>query len=180
MLAFGLSEDDIRTGSYRLQSYRERPREIREPARPEPDTVEEPEIVEEREMEEIIYYQANNEIQVSTSELDRVGELIDTAVRAGANKVNFINFDLEDPQQLKLQALEKAVEQASQKAEAIAESAGKSIRELYSVTEERTDYTPFRAAVDIAEEALEADAAPTPIEPQEVEVRAAVTAKFTF
>jgi len=180
LLDFGLSEDEIRTGSYRLQSYRERPQEIREPVRPEPDAVEEPEIVEEREVEEEIYYRASNEIMVSTTELEQVGELIDTAVRAGVNKVNYINFDLQDPQQLKMQALEKAVDQASQKAEAIAESAGKSVTDLYSIVEDRTDYTPYRAARDVAEEALEADAAPTPIEPQAVEVRAAVTAKFTF
>ncbi len=180
LLDFGLSEDEIRTGSYRLRSRRERPQEIREPVRPEPDAVEEPYIEEERDVEEEIYYQASNEIMVNTSDLDQVGELIDTAVRAGVNKVNYISFDLEDPQQLKMQALEKAVEQASQKAEAIADSAGKSVTDLYSIIEERTDYTPYRAAREVAEEALEADVAPTPIEPQEVEVRAAVTAKFTF
>lgn len=169
LLDFGLSEDEVRTGSYRLRSRRERTREIEEPARPEPDTG-----------EELIYYHASNEIMVITSDLEQVGEIIDTTVRAGVNKVNYLNFDLEDPQQLKMQALEKAVEQASQKAEAIANSAGKSLTGIYSIKEERTDYTPFRVAEEVAEEALDADVAPTPIEPEEVEVRAAVTAKFTF
>ncbi len=178
LLDFGLAEDEVRTGSYRLRSYRERPREVREPDRPQPDQYEERD--EERDLEERVYYQASNEITITTSELDQVGEIIDTAVRAGANKVNYINFDLEDPQDLKMEALQKATEQANRKAEAIAESAGKSITDLYSIEEQRTDYTPFRVAEEIAEEAMDAGPAPTPIEPEEVQVRAAVTAKYTF
>ncbi|MFO7952283.1 MAG: SIMPL domain-containing protein [Bacillota bacterium] len=52
---------------------------------------------------------------------------MDTAVFTGANKVNQINFDLEDPQELKMQAFKVVTEQAAQKAEAIVESADKSI-----------------------------------------------------
>ncbi len=185
LLDFGLSEDEVKTGSYRLRSYRERQPRVEEPVRPEPD-VEEPAIErdidepETDEFEERIYYQASNEIMVTTSQLDRVGEIIDTAVTAGANNINYINFDLENPQDLKMQALGKAAEQASRKAEAIAESAGKSIVDVYSITEERTDYTPYRAPREMLEEEAAADVAPTPIEPEEVEVRARVTAKYIF
>jgi uncharacterized protein YggE len=49
-----------------------------------------------------------------------VGEIIDLAVKAGGNSINFINFELENPQGLQLQALKAATEQAELKAGAIA------------------------------------------------------------
>lgn len=156
---FGLSEDEIKTGSYRLYSYREwfdgRP-----------------------EGESVLTYQAINEVIVSTSRLDEVGELIDRAVKAGANNINFINFELENSQELQLQALKLATEQAELKADAIAESAGEKISGLYRIREERTEYMPF-----VAKQEMAADmgmGAATPIMPDEVTVRAMVTAEFAF
>ena len=70
LLDFGLLENDIKTGSYRLHSYRELPRDN-------------PNINEES-----IFYQAYNEIIVLTTQLDSVGELIDLAVISGANNIN--------------------------------------------------------------------------------------------
>ncbi len=171
LLEYGLTEEDIKTGSYRLRSHRERPEERPVPDRPEPDTPEEPEA--------IIYYRANNEIMISTSQIEEVGEIIDLAVEAGANQVNYINFELEDPQDLKMQALKGATEQALKKAEAIAESAGETIIGLHSIQEERTEYTPFRQVPEVAEEVAD-QAAPTPIEPEEVQIRATVIAEYSF
>ncbi len=174
LLEFGLSEEDVITGSYRLRTIREE----RQRDRPQPD-LREPEVEEmepENGYEITTYYQANNEIVATITDIDSVGEIIDTAVAAGANRVNHISFDLEDSQELKMQALAAATEQAVQKAEAIAGGAGESITGLYSIREERTDYRPFR----IQEEIAEADAASTPITPDDVVVRASVVAEFTF
>jgi len=168
LLNFGLAEDDIKTGSYRLYSYRERPREVPETDIMEPDR------------EETIYYQATNELKIVTEKIDQVGEIIDTAVGAGANRVNFISFDLKNPQKLKMQALKKATEQAYQKAEAIAESSGESITGLFSIREERTDYTPFRIREDMVQEEMAPGTEPTPIDPDQVKVRASVVAEYAF
>jgi uncharacterized protein len=156
---FGLDEEDIKTGSYNLYSYREQYDLV--PAG-----------------EEVITYQVTNEIVVTTTRLDEVGEMIDIAVKAGANNINYINFELENPQELRLQALQLATEQALEKAEAIAESSGEKISGLYRIREERTEYMPY-----VYREEVEADmgmGAPTPIMPDEVEVRAMVTAEFSF
>jgi uncharacterized protein len=156
---FGLAEDDIKTGSYRLNSYRER-----FDGRPEG--------------EEVITYHVTNEVVVTTTRLDEVGEMIDLAVKAGANNINYINFELENPQELRMEALKLATEQAAEKAEAIAESAGEKISGLYRIREERTEYMPYvyrqEAAADMGM------GAPTPIMPDEVEVRAMVSAEFAF
>jgi uncharacterized protein len=156
---FGLAEEEIKTGSYSLYSYRE--------------------WYDERpEGEQVITYQVTNEIVVTTTRLAEVGEMIDLAVRAGANNINYINFELENPQELQLQALALATEQAAMKAEAIAESSDEKISGLYRIREERTEYMPFVYRQEVAADM--GMGAPTPIMPDEVVVRAMVTAEFAF
>lgn len=156
---FGLAEEDIKTGSYSLYSYREWYDGI-PPG------------------EEIMTYQVTNEVVVTTTRLEEVGEMIDLAVKAGANNINYINFELENPQELQLQALKLATEQATRKAEAIAESSGEKISGLYRIREERTDYMPYVYRQEVAADM--GMGAPTPIMPDEVVVRATVAAEFSF
>ena len=156
---FGLSEDEIKTGSYRLSSYREW-----FDGRPDDKGV--------------ITYQVTNEVVVTTSMLDEVGEMIDLAVKAGANNINYINFELKNPQELQMQALKLATAQAKEKAEAIAESAGEKISRLYRIREERTEYMPYVYRAEVAADM--GMGAATPIMPDEVVVRAMVTAEFAF
>lgn len=162
LLDFGLLENDIKTGSYRLHSYRELPRDN-------------PNINEES-----IFYQAYNEIIVLTTQLDSVGELIDLAVISGANNINYISFELKNPQVLMVQALQMATEQAYLKAVSIAESAGETVKELYSIREEKTGYTPVRFGDTMIQREVALSAAPTPISPDDVTVRASVMAEFSL
>ncbi|OPL09066.1 MAG: hypothetical protein AVO34_13850 [Firmicutes bacterium ML8_F2] len=159
LLKYGLSEDDIKTGSYSLYSYRD--------------------WYEERPMggTEIITYQVTNEIIIKTGSLDAVGEIIDLAVKAGANNIKYVNFELKDPQDLLMQALGAATVQAQRKAEAIAESTGDTITGLQRIREERTDYLPFRHEDMILQEDLGMGMA-TPIIPDDVVVRATVIAEY--
>ena len=159
---FGLAEEDIKTGSYSLYSYREW-----FDGRPEGGL-------------EVITFQAVNEILVTTDNLETVGEIIDLAIRSGANNINYINFELKDPQELLMQALAMASEQASKKAEAIANSTGDSITGLHSIREERADYIPYRFGDSMMQEEMAMGGAPTPISPDLVTVRASVVAEFTI
>ena len=162
LLGFGLTEENLKTGSYRLYSYREWQRER-------------PDIEEEQ-----IYYQATNEIIVSTTQLDTVGEIIDLAVKSGANNINYINFELEDPQYLMMQALNLATKQAYRKAEAISDGAGETIVKLHSVREEKTAYTPFRIQDNLLQREIAANAGTTPVSPDKITIRATVMAEFSF
>jgi uncharacterized protein len=162
LIDYGLSEDDLKTGAYSIYSYQE--------------WVGDRLTGEKSQMS----YQAVNEIIIRTTELESVGEIIDLAVRAGANNVNYVNFELEDPQELLMEALAMAAEQASRKAEAIAGSTGDSITELHSIREERTDYIPFTASDGMMREEAEMAAAPTPISPDQVTVRATIVAEYTI
>ncbi|HPK87309.1 MAG TPA: SIMPL domain-containing protein [Atribacterota bacterium] len=162
LIDFGLTENEVKTSSYRLNSYREWQKEG--------STAE----------KEVIYYLVVNEIVLSVSRLDEVGKLIDLAVQAGANNINYINFELMDPQELMLQALTMATRQAQQKAESIAQGAGVKISELFSIKEERTTYAPYRAQEAMLSRAMAGGPSPTPISPDEVIVRATVIAEFSF
>lgn len=162
LLESGLSEEDIVTGSYRLYSYREWFE-----GRPAGEA-------------ELQTFQAVNEIIVTTRDLENVGELIDLAVMSGANNINYISFELDDPQELLLQALKAATEQAARKAEAIADGSGEKVSGLYSIREERTDYIPYRLQDIMAQEDMAMGSASTPITPDEVTVRATVIAEFSF
>jgi hypothetical protein len=156
---FGLTEENIKTGSYNLFSYQEWYDGV-------------------PTGEETIVYQVTNEVIVTTTRLDEVGEMIDLAVKAGANRINYINFELENPQDLQLEALKLATEQAARKAEAIAESSGEKISGLYRIREERADYMPYVYKQEVAADM--GMGAPTPIMPDMVVVRATVVAEFSF
>ncbi len=162
LLDYGLSEDALKTGSYSLYSYQEWI-EGRLPGE-----------------EAQLTYQAINEVIVTTTDLESVGELIDIAVGAGANNVNYINFEVDNPQELLMQALAAAAEQASLKAEAIADSTGSSISGLHSIREERTDYIPYMVTDDVMREEMAMGAGPTPISPDQVTVRAMVIAEYAI
>ena len=68
-------------------------------------------------------YQASNSVNVSAA-LARSGELVDAAVGAGANNVDGPNLDTADKSSLYDRALDTALSDAKQKAQAIASAAG--------------------------------------------------------
>ena len=110
-----------------------------------------------------------NQVNIQTTKLEDVGTIIDLAVKAGANQVQGITFDTVNKAELQLKALQNAVRQARQKAEAAAVGAGVTIKEVYLLLNRAmlmlyTEALAFRASA--------ADAAKTPITPGDVEIRA--------
>ena len=79
-------------------------------------------------------YQASNSVQV-TATLGKSGELVDAAVRAGANNVDGPNLDTADKSSLYDKALKQALNDAKGKAEAIAEAAGLTLGQVTKVHE---------------------------------------------
>lgn len=121
-------------------------------------------------------YYVQNRINITTKDLDAVGQIIDVAIRAGANQVQGIRFDIADKQSLQLQALELAVQQGMTKAKVMAESAGLLLGGLTTMSESYGSYAPMVTTM-----ALRADSAPaTPISPGDVEVSATVNMNFWY
>jgi uncharacterized protein len=72
----------------------------------------------------IVGYTASNTLQVTTTNLNLVGTLIDTAYQAGANSIGSVSFGLQDSQPTMQQALGLAAKQALAYASAIATGLG--------------------------------------------------------
>lgn len=124
-------------------------------------------------------YHVQNRITVTTKELDQVGRIVDVAVKTGANQVQNVSFDLADKQDLQLQALEVAIQQALTKAEVMAKSAGEVLGGIVSIDEEYGTYAPRNESLKMMAVGFD-QAAETSINPGEIEVTAQVTIEFWF
>lgn len=122
-------------------------------------------------------YRARNSLRVTVRRLDRVGEILDAAVAAGANQVQGVSFTLEDADQARREALARAVRNARGKAETMAGAAGMAIAGVRSVVEGGAPPPP----VIMRERAAAAQAAaPTPVIPGDLEIRASVSVTFAL
>jgi len=117
-------------------------------------------------------YTATNVVRVTLNDLTSVGQAIDAATRSGANQVHRLQFTLKDEQAARSQALRAAAVKAKAEAEAIAQALGLKIARVLSVVESSEGAQPIMRDVMLAR--AEA-AAPTPVEPGTIEVRATVT-----
>lgn len=127
-------------------------------------------------------YRAVNQVVLETPQMERVGELIDVALGAGANRLEGIGFGLRDPGAAQREALQAAVRQARASAEALAAALGVRLGVVLDVSTTPEPYRPVpvmmrgRARFDVAEAA----APPTPIQPREQAVQAQVTVVFAI
>ncbi len=157
----GLTEGEISTSGFNIYSYNQ--------------------VVNRNTPEEktITTYQVQNRITIITKDLDRVGQIVDAAVKAGANQVQGISFDLADKQELQLQALQNAVKQAKMKAEAMAESAGITLHGIFSLNEDYGSYVALQDTMVMRAAAFGKEAE-TSITPGEIEITAKVTVVYWF
>jgi uncharacterized protein YggE len=118
-------------------------------------------------------YNAMNVVRVTLDDLTAVGKVIDTATKTGANTVNRIHFRLKDEQKARARALAEATQQARANADAMGRAAGLRLGGIV-VLEEGTPPV-VRPVMQEMAMARVADAAPTPVEPGMIEVRATVT-----
>ena len=118
-------------------------------------------------------YVARNTIDVRIDDADRVGELLDIVVSAGATSVENIRFDLKDRDRLAREALRLAVADARARAAAAAAGAGMMIDRIIRIDEQGVSAPP----IPLRRESLQVDAvaAAVPVAAGVMEVRAHVT-----
>jgi uncharacterized protein YggE len=116
------------------------------------DEAEDPELAPETAIQTFRIVQL---LQVRVTDIDSAGEVIDTALEAGANRVAGVSFEVEDRQDAVEQAREQAVEEARQKAEHLAELTGVSLGEPLRINE----WSPSGPPMRMEEAAMEMDVA---------------------
>jgi uncharacterized protein YggE len=86
---------------------------------------------------EITGYAVSNTVAIKVRNLESVSKVLDDATRAGGNStvVQDITFGIDDPEQLRVEAREQAVEQARTRAEQLARNAGVSLGKPISIVE---------------------------------------------
>ena len=126
------------------------------------------------------FYRVINTLEVTLNDVDRAGEIVDLAVKSGANRVDRFAFTLSEAKQLEFrsEALTAAVTQARGDADAVAAALGKTIVNVKEVTV-GNNYIPL--AYDsrfMGMEKAAGSAVPTPLEAGEIDVTATVSISY--
>jgi len=123
----------------------------------------------------IVGYNAQNTVTVNTGALDLVGPLIDSAIAAGANRVNSLNFSVKDDTRARTEAIAIATRDARAQAEALASALSVKLGKVLKATT-LSQARPIPMAM-VRGMAMSANVA-TPVEPGEVTVAATVSLTF--
>lgn len=79
-------------------------------------------------------YVVDNTVNVTVHNLDSLGDLLDSAISAGANSIYSIQFDVADKSAAVKEARASAVEDAKTQAQELAEAAGLSLVEIQTIS----------------------------------------------
>lgn len=123
-------------------------------------------------------YVARNGVELRIEPVERVGEVLDAMVDAGATTVSHVRFDLKDRAVAERETLRLAVIDARAHADAIASGAGRTVDRVMRITE--TAQPRFRVSQPMMAERAMASAEQTPIEPGTIEIHAQVELTATF
>lgn len=80
-----------------------------------------------------VIYLVDNTVNVTVRDLTRLGEMLDAVVKAGANSINGIQFDVKDRQKALSQARQLAIDNARAQAEEVATAAGVTLGPVQSI-----------------------------------------------
>ncbi len=150
----GLPEEDIQTGRFELYPKEERDRDGRLIRR---------------------FFVVEHRITLTVRDLAQVGQVLDAALTAGANRVYGVTFGVADPQSILQEARVRALQNAFQQAQAAAEAAGVELVRVQTLSfgsvvqprmQEALAFDMMRAAPEV------------PVAPGTLEFKATVTVVF--
>ena len=134
--------------------------------------------------EDVQIYRVSNTITVVTSNVDKVGDIIDVAIANGANSVDSLQFSLtaDTRKQHHQEALQIAVEKTKEDANAIVKALGRTLGQAAYVQIGDNYVTSYRTQMyGLKETSASADAqAFTPIQAGQVEVSASVSVTYVM
>jgi hypothetical protein len=126
-------------------------------------------------------YSTVNSLQIDLTDISKAGNVIDAAVRAGANRVQSVSFTLTDSKQneIKAQALEEAAASAKLKAESMAKGLGVTLGNVVNISENSYNFYPMMKTIASEDTMLISSyTPPTQITPGDVSVDATISVTF--
>lgn len=103
---------------------------------------------------ERIGYTVSNRVRVVLKDLDKAGEVLEAVTQAEVSEVEGPNFSFSDPAKLQLQALEAAVSDAHDKAQALAKASDSDLGKVFSINQ-TSAYVPRMVLGNLAPMAAE-------------------------
>lgn len=123
-------------------------------------------------------YAVDNTVYLTVRKLERLGDLLDAAVGAGANNINSIQFDVADKTQALSQARAEAVKTAKAQADELAAAAGVNLGAIQSIQYFDASPSPvFQGKGMGGGGAASADVA-VPINPGQMQITVTVTLAY--
>lgn len=128
---------------------------------------------------EIVGYTVRQTASVKIRDFSTIGPMLSGVVENGANSVSQLSFTLDDPEQAKTEARNKAIAQAQRKAEQIAEAGGFSVGRLLNIQENvASPYRPAPLGFGRTDDAIAEEAVTPSIEPGSQEVSVTVNLQY--
>ena len=121
-------------------------------------------VYKENQPPTITGYEARNSVTVTTSDLNKVGTIIDAAAQAGSNELSGIAFTLRQDRSARDRALSEATREAVSKAQVIAQALGGRVVRIVEVQEEGFQQRPPVPMYQMDTLALKRESVATPIE----------------
>lgn len=119
----GVEEKDIRTNNFSIWSN--------------------PQYDEFGQLNGQVTYVVDNTVNVTVRDLDKLGDLLDSAITAGANSIYSIQFDVEDKDAAIEEARTQAVAKAQAQAQALADAAGVSLGDIQYISYYEGGASPY-------------------------------------
>jgi uncharacterized protein YggE len=120
-------------------------------------------------------YVARNQVEARVDDLERLSAVMDAGVSSGATSISGMRFDVKARAKLERDALKLAVQDATERAQAIAAGAGRAVGPIVRIQEQRIAGGPvFRAAQSGGGGGRGGAATETPLALGEIEIRAIV------
>ena len=125
-------------------------------------------------------YSVTNTVSAKIRDLETVGTVIDDAAEAGGDlvEINSIQFTIDDPTKLKMQARVAAMEDAQAKAQTLATEGGVTLGKPISISESGDYYPPGPINLDFAFAEDAAAAVETPIQSGQLQITVRVNVTY--
>lgn len=124
-------------------------------------------------------YVVDNTVNVTVRNLDSLGNLLDSAISAGANNIYSIQFDVADKTAAVKEARASAVEDAKSQAQELADTAGLSLGEIQNISFYESSPTAYFEGKG-GGGGVASEAAVVPIQPGQLAISVTVNATYTI
>lgn len=122
----------------------------------------------------LIGYKTVYGLKVITTDIGKIGNILDVSVKSGANRINNIEFGLSDAkmEEVKIKVIKEAIKVAQSKAQAMAEASNLKLGKIAYMNESSYNVVPYNRAFEAVMKAG------TNVPPEEVEVSASVSVTY--